>query len=98
MMFGTERKHKFVSLVCILLSAVFLVLALQHIGANDGMTMKSVSMFAGVIAGIGFWLVPERFFPFASEKVQGIRRQISDKLIVSAGVLAIAGFVGAVVL
>ncbi|MBV2129340.1 hypothetical protein [Arsukibacterium indicum] len=98
MVFGIENKHKLVSLICILLSAVFLALALQHIGANDGLTMKSVSMFAGVIAGIGFWLVPERFFPFVSEKVQGIRRQISDKLIVSAGVLAIAGFVGAVVL
>ncbi|MBB1328727.1 hypothetical protein H5087_04985 [Pseudoalteromonas sp. SR43-7] len=102
-MIGDKRKYKIASFIFLTLgAAIFLNTVLEIFEFDVFNFFEFIKGIAGALGCISIGLAPEKLFLPMSEAFQKVgaskRHQISDKLIISAGVLAITGLIGSVAL
>ena len=102
-MLGNKRKYKIASFIFLVLgSAVFVNTVIEIFESDKFSFFELLKGIAGALGCISIGLAPEKIFLPMSEAFQKVgaskRHQVSDKLIISAGLLAITGLIGSVAL
>jgi hypothetical protein len=103
LMVGNKPKYKVASFIFLILGvAIFLNTLLEIYESDTFYFFEFIKGIAGTFVFISIGLAPERLFLPMSRAFQkvgvGSRHEISDKLIVSGGLLALAGLIGSVAL
>ncbi|MDP5215089.1 hypothetical protein ORJ66_18705 [Pseudoalteromonas tunicata] len=102
-MLGNKRKYKIASFIFLVLGSAVFLNTVVEIFESDGFSFfEFLKGAAGTLGCISIGLAPEKLFLPMSEAFQKVgaskRHQILDKLIISAGVLAITGLIGSIAL
>ncbi|KKL01054.1 hypothetical protein EIK76_07560 [Rheinheimera mesophila] len=102
-MLGNKRKYKITSFILLVLGSAIFLNTVVEIFESDGFSLfEFMKDAAGALGCISIGLAAKKLFLPMSEAFQKVgvskRHQISDKLIISAGVLAITGLIGSVAL